>query len=105
MCCYRIVTSDTAIQNEENGEGLSVEGSVQPLRQGHPDSLAKLALITQVPIARPDIPLELRSSGILVSITRKEDGVIFAAYECNVTARRAAVEDESPDFSEWHNRV
>jgi hypothetical protein len=75
VCCYRILTSKAAIQNEEDGAGLSVEGKVKLQGQRNPAYPTQLALITQVPIGRPEIPTELRSSGILATITRKGDGI------------------------------
>jgi hypothetical protein len=64
-----------------------------------------LALITQAPVGRPEIPLQLRSSGILASITREDGGIIFARYECKRTVHRVGVEDETPVFREWHERA
>jgi hypothetical protein len=64
-----------------------------------------LTLITQAPVGRPEIPLQLRSPSILASITREDGGIIFARYECKVIVRRVGVEDETPVFREWRERA
>lgn len=127
VCCYRVLTSDLAVQGEQMGEGLSVEGrvKVEPCR---PKSLAgpvsastdqvSLSLITQVPIGRPGIPVELRSPGVLATIRRKDgddnNSVIFVRYECNVTARRVGIEssndgngssNSATTFPEWLEKI
>jgi hypothetical protein len=101
VCCYRMLTSKDAVEEELNGKGSSVDGTVRVRPTEASAPLINLAMITQVAVFRSEVPMEVRTPGILALITKKERDVIFARYVCDVTAQCVAVEDGSAAFTTW----
>jgi len=45
--------------------------------------------------------VEVRSAGILATVTEMDGGVIFARFLCDATVQFAAKDDGSPGFNQW----
>jgi hypothetical protein len=101
VCCYRTLSSDEALKHEAEGHGSLIDGTIAVHPVGGSGSNVSLVLVSQVAVFRPEVPIEVRSAGILAILTTRNDREVKARFLCDVTVQFKAAEDGTASFEEW----